>query len=183
MSKPSEAAADETFLRDLHWILKAWFGKRSWLIIPFDDTFKKEVRKAAHRLDPLSDLNIADACWDIDAITGRLWDAIDELRITGEAARLVSGSKAIHHLLPELAPPIDNEYSGKFSFYDRAIHRRNKGQRLEGDYFKVIFPSFVDLAQYLNSREDFRAYLGRGYNTSVTKTVDNAIIGYMEAKA
>ena len=57
-SLPSEAAADETFLKDLHHILKAWFGKHAWLIIDYGEDFRLEVREAAALLDALCGLRI-----------------------------------------------------------------------------------------------------------------------------
>ena len=45
---------------------------------------------------------------------------------------------------------------------------------MEGAYFKTIFPAFVELAQSLTLDKDFKSRVGRSYNTSVPKTVDNA---------
>ena len=36
------------------------------------------------------------------------------------AAQIVANSKALHHLLPALVPPIDREYTFRF-FYDRTM--------------------------------------------------------------
>ena len=61
----------------MHTILKAWYGKRSRLIINFEDEFKKAVKEAAHKLDPMNDLSIMGTDWDVDIITDKLWDIID----------------------------------------------------------------------------------------------------------
>ena len=73
-------------------ILKAWYGRRAWRLIPFDDRFKYEIRKAACKLDHLSCLNIANADYDVGTITCQLWDVIGNLTITNAHAKIVSGT-------------------------------------------------------------------------------------------
>ena len=172
---PSEAAADDTFLWDLYVIVRAWYGTRAWLMIAFDDRFKHEIRKAACNLDHLSDLDITNTNYDVGAATDRLWDVIGKLKITTADARIVSGTKAIHHLVPDLIPPMDNRYTGEF-FLGYSI-----GQGSE-TVFSKIYQAFIDLARSLTCDEKFMECVGRGFNTSVTKTVDNAIIGYVQSR-
>ena len=77
-----------------------------------DSSMKSE--KAACKLDHLSDLDITNTNYDVGAATDRLWDVIGKLKITTADARIVSGTKAIHHLVPDLIPPMDNRYTGEF---------------------------------------------------------------------
>ena len=170
---PSEAASDDAFLQDLYVILKAWYGRRAWRLIPFDDRFKYEIRKAACKLDHLSCLNIANADYDVGTITCQLWDVIGNLTITNAHAKIVSGTKAIHHLIPDLIPPMDNMYTGEF-FLGYGIGQGGK------TVFRRIYQAFSDLTRSLTCHEEFMGRVGRDFNTSVTKTVDNAIIGYIE---
>ena len=170
---PSEAASDDVFLEDLHSIVKAWYGNRAWRVVPFDDSFKNEVRKAACKLEDLSGLHIANVDHDIDTVTCQLWKVIGNLTITNADAKIVSGTKAIHHLIPDLIPPMDNRYTGEF-FLGRGIGQGGK------TVFRRIYQSFSDLTRSLTCHEGFMGRVGRDFNTSVTKTVDNAIIGYMD---
>jgi hypothetical protein len=47
-------------------------------------------------------------------IIEELWQLIDNLGIVENEAKLVSGSKALHHLLPDLVVPMDRAYTQKF---------------------------------------------------------------------
>ena len=173
---PSEAAADDAFLEDLYRIVKAWYGRRAWLLIPFDNSFKQEIRKAACKLDHLSGLSIMGANYDVGTVAGQLWNVIGNLTMTTADAKIVSGTKAIHHLVPNLIPPMDNRYTGDF-FLGYGI-----GQGRE-TVFRRIYQAFTDLTHSLACNEEFMERVGRDFNTSVTKTVDNAIIGYVENKS
>ena len=190
-SRPSEAAADEAFLRNLHSILKAWYGKRAWLIIDYGEDFRHQVREAAALADELRTLRIEtlqDGCkcpkhsevptgnnCNVDAMALVLWMVVSDFKITSGAARIVSGTKAIHHLLPDLLPPMDNAYTGNFFL------GYNIGQGGEGA-FRKLYLAFADLSQTFRGDKQLMKRVGEGYNTSLTKTLDHAIIGYMSAR-
>ena len=195
-SRPSEAAADETFLRDLHSILNAWYGSRARLIIEYGDDFRLEVKKVAADLDVLCKLRVetlqdkcrcpnhatpstgalleSSNCLD-DMVTKILWDIIGNFRVSKGDARIVSGTKAIHHLLPDLLPPMDNEYTGRF-FLGYGIGQGGKA------VFKKLYLAIADLSQTFRENKQLMKKVGQGYNTSLPKTMDHAIIGYMSKR-
>ncbi len=175
---PSQAASNSDFCFHLDRTLSQWGAKRLGAIGSTE--FVSQIKKAAGKLDSLSSLRIESIDYNIDESASDLWEVIAELRITAGDARLVSGTKAIHHLLPDLLPPMDNEYTGSFFFYPGAIYRKSsKGERLEGKYFKAMFPAFVDLARDL--APELNSFVSaNSFNTSIPKTLDNAIIGFME---
>ena len=193
-SKPSDAVSDQTFLKDVHAILKAWYGKRAWIIVDFP-TFKSEIESVASRLDKLSRFRIElfqgvciRCCMNIPpleslmqdspteecigCVTSFLWNTIERLNLTTGKAKIVSGSKTLHHFLPGLLPPMDNRYTGEF-FLGRAL-----GTGAE-KVFTDIYGGFVDLAHELVNHKEFMAHIGEDFNTSLTKTLDNAIIGFV----
>lgn len=47
----------------------------------------------------------------------KLWPIIEKLRVGAQGTRLVVNTKALHHLLPDLIPPMDRSYTFWF-FYD-----------------------------------------------------------------
>ena len=83
----------------------------------------------------------------------------------------MAGSKALHHVLPELVPPIDREYTLQF-FYDNKMLQRGERQT-----FAEIFPQFHRILQ--SCKDEIQRRLRSGMNTSSTKVVDNAIVGYV----
>ena len=87
--------------------------------------------------------------------------------------RIVGVSKALHFLLPDLIMPIDSSYTMPVIYgYNRYSNDREK----ETKDFIHIFRKTVEIAQRLNlSPSDID---GDGWNTSIPKLIDNAIIGY-----
>ena len=198
-SGPREAASDETFLKDIHTVLKSWYGKRHWLIVDFDKEFKSEVKGAALLLDTIKQFrieNLQDDCNEcyihtllgdpslikapcvlpdkccVNCMTEFLWAVIQCLNVTKASAKIVSGTKTIHHLVPNLVPPMDNRYTGEF-FLGYGIGEGGKS------VFRNLYSGFIDLARCLTQNQKFMFYVGQGFNTSVTKTLDNAIIGFV----
>ena len=178
-SRPSEAADSDDFLTDLYDILVAWYGSRSWWLIDFNDRFRIVVKNAAAQLDHLKDLRVESVGpTDVGLITDTLWRVIQNLSITRGSARIVSGTKAIHHLVPNLIPPMDVRYTGKFFLKHGEIAQVKRQQSI----FRLIFSAFVDLAQCVRRNSAFMACVGTGLHTSFPKALDNAIIGFVDRK-
>ena len=53
--------------------------------------------------------DVADAA--VEDLIARLWTIVSGLRVSPSDTQIVAGSKALHHVLPELVPPIDREYT------------------------------------------------------------------------
>ena len=99
-----------------------------------------------------------------------IWRVIAELKVGVGETKIVAGSKAHHHLLPELLPPIDREYTIRFFLHHTTL---NQGGRLA---FMELYPAFHQIA--LSCREHIESLLGKGMHTSYTKVIDNAIVGF-----
>ena len=102
-------------------------------------------------------------------IAGQLWNLIDMLGITETQSRLVAGTKALHHVLPDLVPPMDRAYTAAFFGWSP--------QRLQGReaaFFALAFPVYANIAE----RARAERYASGGWNSSISKVVDNAVVGY-----
>lgn len=102
----------------------------------------------------------------------RLWTVIEKLQVGQQGTRLVVNTKAVHHPLPDLVPPMDRTYTFWFlyDFPDVVNHRSEKS------VFSEIWPVLVRIAR---AKADLAPlYIGRGMHTSIPKMIDNAIIGY-----
>jgi hypothetical protein len=117
------------------------------------------------RLDPGKVREVVEAAWEI----------MSSLRVGIGQTLLVANSKALHHLLPGLIPPIDRSYTLMF-FVGRPYIYRGR----DADYFRVLYPLFQEIAVRCSGEiHRFIATPPEGMNTSVTKVIDNAILGFM----
>jgi hypothetical protein len=172
------ALEDDEFLDSLRDTLKAWgIGSHDAVLVePLE--FRRQLRKHAKEIAALESVLIDDA----NADTGdRLWRIIRSLDIAlgrrtlrPTQSKIVGGSKALHHLLPELQPPIDRMYTAPFLLRIQPHHFQNAAQ--EAETFRIAFESFRAIAKAANPVQ----YVGRNdWNTSRTKVIDNAIVGFI----
>jgi hypothetical protein len=86
----------------------------------------------------------------------------------------VAGSKFLHHVLPDLIPPIDRQYT--FSFFT--------GQKVVANDKVAFLDCFPKLANIgAACQKPIAEAIGRGgfMATGEAKVIDNAIMGYMQA--
>lgn len=119
------------------------------------------------RLPEVSESDVAD-------VTNRTWDVIDRVEVGRQKAELVVNSKALHHVLPDLVPPIDRAYVLRF-FYNRGTLTSPEERT-----FKEIYPFFHRVARAAAPR--LPNLLGKHTHTSETKIIDNAIVGFALAE-
>jgi hypothetical protein len=174
----SAALADDQFLDSLAETLKAWGVGSHDAILANPHEFRRQLRNQAGEITALENILIDNA----DASTGdRLWRIVRSLDIVlgrrtlkPTQSKIVGGSKALHHILPELMPPIDRTYTAPFLLRIQAQHFQNHSQ--ETETFRVAFESFRAIAKAANPAQ----YVGRHeWNTSRTKVIDNAIVGFI----
>jgi hypothetical protein len=131
--------------------------------------FAEALQRCSGQIAALEHERLEDQTLDPDAIAGMLWVIIERLRLTETHARLVTGTKALHHLLPNLVVPMDRQFTGAFfGWHNQAW------QAAQERSFKTAFASFVAIAREARPSR----YVASGWNTSPTKVLDNAIVGY-----
>ena len=89
-------------------------GKQPAKIVEFRvmiDSFKRQTGRIQSLWD--CDITQIDPS-DVLQITNDVWAIIGSLKVSTSATHIVAGSKALHHVLPNLVPPIDREYTFKF---------------------------------------------------------------------
>jgi hypothetical protein len=86
-------------------------------------------------------------------------------------APLVAGSKALHHLLPELVPPMDRAYTQQFFGWHNPEFQYGQQK-----CFRIAFAALALVARRVNPRQFVEAH---PWNTSVTKVLDNALVGLL----
>jgi hypothetical protein len=170
---------DALFFDYLYATLPVWGmdrGKKENRLFGFQD-FMNGICRQKEKITGLGSQNLATLnSKDSDFVfnfAGQLWKLVEDISI-GISTRentLVLGTKTLHHFLPDLVPPIDGEYTLHF------FSISGKGEK----QFVSIFIKYLDIYK---SEHDLIGKLTstNPLNSSTTKTIDNAIIGYVKSE-
>lgn len=159
-------------------------GPRGARMVDFID-FKNSFRSQLENIDRVQDyrpalfhadetLRLSDVpAEEVSALSNNLWAIISGISIGVGETKIVIGSKAVHHLFPELIPPIDGRYTVRFFYGHQPDLSGVRGETI----FREIFPRFHRIAAACADQID--SLLGVGsMNTSFTKIIDNAVVGF-----
>jgi hypothetical protein len=152
----------------LYCVLKEWMQKGASRLNKYKD-FKKSVLDNADLIKNLRNTNICDI-GDSDKeeeIKSKLKELFDKLKITTANAKIVSFSKTMHFLLPQLVPPMDWENTLKFFgiLYGDEYN--------EWEVFWEILKEYSDFAR----KEKLDIYRDGDWNKYLPKLIDNIVCG------
>ncbi|CNF00674.1 Uncharacterised protein [Mycobacterium tuberculosis] len=172
--------ADERFLEYVYAVLPSWgmhrMGPQPAKVAEFADLVAS-LRAAVPMLEELWPLHIARLPpGSVDEVAGRVWQVIAGLRASTPGTQIVAGSKTLHHVLPDLVPPIDRQYTVRF--FTGGTTLPTDDQRA----FSAIFPALVEIAERSEQAIDRALERGGVMATGPTKVIDNAIIGFMQTR-
>jgi hypothetical protein len=177
----TDLLADEQFLEYVYAVLPSWgmhrMGPQRAKVTDFGELVAS-LRAAAPVLEELWPLHITRLTpGTVHAVSQSAWQVIAGIRASTSGTQIVAGSKTLHHFLPDLIPPIDRQYT--FRFFTGQTEVRFGDQRAFLDWF----PALTEIAE--RCRAPIDAALGRGgvLATGPAKVIDNAIIGFMQAKS
>jgi hypothetical protein len=163
------ALHDDAFLGLLHETLQRWgIGRRASRLAPLPE-FRDRLRARMEAISALEGTRIDDPALDVLATADHIWRAIQDLHVVSNRSVIVAGTKTLHYLLPDLVPPMDRKWTGTFFLWSTAAP-----QYAQAPTFTRTFTGFAHIAQATQPTE----FVGRGWRTSTTKVLDNAIIGY-----
>jgi hypothetical protein len=174
----SDLVADPDFHGLVYRTLISWdMNYRNAKLVSLTE-FSKGIKTVSDKICELSAFSM-DELGDgsLSVVIAGLEDLFRNFKVMESKSQIVGCSKALHFLLPRLVTPIDGKYTLKFLFGYRIYPRSLDA---EARLFTDIFQAFLGLARRLClSRAD---EMETGWNTTVPKIIDNAIIGYMKAK-
>jgi hypothetical protein len=171
--------ADTQFLETVYAVLPAWgmhrMGKQRAKVVDFD-VMVESFRAMAESIQALWQRSItAIADDDVAEVSEQVWYIIAGLKVSQSETRIVAGSKALHHVLPDLVPPIDRQYTFQFFTGQKSV------QHGDAAAFAEWFPYLCEIGrscrpeiERITERAGFMA-------TSPAKVIDNAIIGFMQS--
>jgi hypothetical protein len=174
LGSAERAIASDVFLQQLHELLKAWGMASRGARLAEPERFRTSIRRRAEdicRLEPFtiaaSGTTFADLIPDIIAI-------IQTLDVNDNHTKVVVGSKTLHHLLPDLIPPMDGAYTGTFFAWPKPYFRHRQGE--------ILHEGLTVCNRLARSRHPERL-VGAGWRTSATKILDNAIVAYCRVES
>lgn len=179
-STVSGLLADEGFFEYVYAVLPAWgmhrMGKQAAKVGDFYAMVEsfRSCRPVIEELWNLHISHVSEAA--VDDVAERVWRVLATLRVSTSATRIVAGSKALHHVLPDLVPPIDRQYTFQFFTGQKAVSSGDERAFLEW------FPYLAEIGR--RAAPEIQASLDSGgfMATGAAKVVDNAIIGFMQGE-
>jgi hypothetical protein len=163
------AVHDEQFTELLYETLQRWgIGRRASRLVPLRE-FQLTLASHEAQLVELEPLNIESLDGNERAVSVAIDSLVSGLSVVDNKARIVAGTKTLHHLLPDLVPPMDRAWTGAF-FGWSLIDPQNNQTLILGK----AFSAFAEIAGVTHPSR----LVGDGWRTSSTKLLDNALIGY-----
>ncbi len=140
------------------------------------DTFRRSV-------DPLRDKISEAQKFDPRKMNAEGWALLKEIfqgiNVMASGTSLVGNSKAMHHMMPNIVPPIDREYTlrylrGNTNIKNDPDHEWRIMKEIISDFFIPVASNreFASKAEKWMARQDEYPW-----DTSVLKVVDNLLIG------
>jgi hypothetical protein len=160
-------------------------GQTKTKMVDFD-IFKNSILKQKPRLLELKDIKIENI--NVDQLIAKLKDICFSFKVSMSNSKIVGNSKTLAHILPNLVPPIDRQYTVRF-FTNEPISKDNiKGLYKDLSNFKTIDEEKKYFDHILNKTFDFinlisgdkNIILDTEFNTSYPKIFDNFIMIYVK---
>ena len=168
--KLPELLESNYFIELVYATLVSWDMNTRGAKMEYFDKFKEEIMKnkgeilelTQKRIERLSESEFVQVLTKLLFIYGNL-------HLMKTHSRLVSNSKVLHFLLPELVVPMDRKNTLVF-FYGSESESRNK------------FREIMVYAYKTAKNPLFQKHFDEKWHTTIPKMIDNAIIGYMKKK-
>lgn len=174
---------DEIFFDYLYATLVSWnMDSRGAKLCGFNE-FMNTICHSRTTIEKLTTYSLRSLSQDDAFSTGAFEEAIKlmngllfTVRVSGTESWLVANTKALHHILPDLIPPIDRNHTLKF-FFDNTLVKR--GTKSNYQFFQV-FSHYLDIYDCVSAQIESMVDINT-FNSSSTKIIDNAIIGYVRS--
>jgi hypothetical protein len=170
---------DTRFLEYAYAVLPAWgmhrMGSQAAKVGDFSQ-ITAALREAAPALEQLWPLSITKLSGqEADKAAATAWEVIAHIKVSTSRTQIVAGSKMLHHLLPDLIPPIDRQYTFRF-FTGQMMVASDRAA------FLSWLPQLANIGA--RSRQPILDAIRRGgfMASGEAKIIDNAIMGYMQQR-
>jgi len=174
---------DEVFFDYLYATLVSWgMDSRGAKLCGFGK-FMKSIRNSGTSIEKLARFSLRTLSQQHALNNGTFVEAVElmenlllNVRVSETDRWLVANTKTLHHILPELIPPIDGKYTLRFFFDNTRVRRGAKSNPQFFTVFNEYLGIYDCVSTQINSMVDVNTF-----NSSSTKVIDNAIIGYVRS--
>jgi len=145
--------------------------------------FKEEILKNKDEINELKNKNIKNV--NIDNIAKLI---TEKIHVSKSNSFLVSSSKVLHHILPNIISPIDRNYSIRFMRKNKDDWGSSSMNINNEEAYALIF--IKEMFEFINNNEKLMSkYIieinenniyDTNFNTSLTKIFDNLIMVYVK---
>jgi len=164
---------DDDFVRTIYETLKLWNMNQQGAVLETYQIIKKSILHCQEYLVELYGTQLNEiSSKELANLKDTLFLWFRDMKIMKSKRRIVGVSKTMHFLLPDLIMPVDGKYTMNALF---GYNKQSKTATAEFDDMFYILKRFHDIAcKFELSLNDCSL---TGWNTSVPKLIDNAIIG------
>jgi hypothetical protein len=175
---------DEAVLELLYAVLAAWgMDSRGARLVDFEN-FCACVRAlvSSSSFQDLEGVSIRAINGGWSDTLSALWSELrGRCKIMVGPAIIVGSSKLLHHLLPDLFPPIDTSYTLDFlRALDRTEQYRLSSREVQAPDFETFFKIMLFFGHVAREVPSIEAYVGKWpvASGSIPKVIDNAVIAW-----
>lgn len=169
----------ESYLEYVYATLASWgmhrMGKGGSKMQSFD-VFKESILKIKDKIYEAKKINYQD-------VTDSDWKLLENIfrgiKIMASATSIVGNSKVMAHMVPNIVPPIDREYTLKYLKGNTNI--KNEIDKEWGLMKETITEFFIPVAKDYGFMNKANAWISNQskypWDTSIFKVIDNLVIG------
>lgn len=164
--------ADDRFLEYVYAMLPSWgmhrMGSQAAKVTEFSQ-FAASLRSAVPVIDQLWPLDITSLDTAGTAAAARsAWQVIAAIRASTSDTQIVAGTKTLHHVLPDLIPPIDRQYTFRFFSGQKQVPSGDQRAFLEW------FPYLAEIGRRCCDAIEIAVNRRGPMATGPAKVIDNA---------
>ncbi len=171
MNKSQEDIFSDEYLELVYTTLIAWNMNGRAAKLADINKFKGSIRKNRKEIESMVNMRLEKLTEnELKKVIAILQKLFNDLELVKTNSPLVTFSKTMHFLLPNLIVPIDRRYTITFFYGLRGIPEKGK----QFAVFEEIFTKFWELSK----KYDLSRYVDKVWNRNIPKIMDNAIIGF-----
>ena len=183
LDEQKKSFLQDTHLEMIYATLASWgmhrMGETKTKMVNFSD-FKKSILAKQKDLESLRNQRLENVSKEsVKELIVKLNEICFDLKVSVSNSRIVGNTKTLAHILPNIIPPIDRQYTIRFfKCQDLTKTVGDFKNDEESSYFNFIMERAHDFITHINNDE--RVIIDNEFNTSYPKIFDNLIVAYIK---